>query len=209
MKPPDQAMLRIGAAAKKLGYHPQTLRRWMGEGKLVGIRMGKEVRIPLTEIERLLGEQTTGTVVLYARVSGTGQRHDLTQQVERLQQWADQERPQAPQMVYRDIGSGLHTERAGLRKLIRQVQDQQVREVAVTYADRLTRFGFAYLQTWFAGYGAHITVLSEEEERTPEREVVDDLLAILTSFSGRLYGMRSDKQQALVRCAQQVLNAQE
>lgn len=181
----------------------------MGEGKLVGIRMGKEVRIPLTEIEGLLGEQTTGTVVLYARVSGTGQRHDLTQQVERLQQWADQERPQAPQMVYRDIGSGLHTQRAGLRKLIRQVQDQQVREVAVTYADRLTRFGFAYLQTWFAGYGAHITVLSEEEERTPEREVVDDLLAILTSFSGRLYGMRSDKQQALVRCAQQVLNAQE
>lgn len=202
-------MLRIGAAAKKLGFHPQTLRRWMQEGKLAGVRVGKEIRIPLTEIERLLGEQTTGTVVLSARVSGVGQRPDLLQQVERLQHWADQERPQAPRIMYRDIGSGLTTERVGLRKLIRQVQDQQVREVIVPYPDRLTRFGFAYVQTWFAGYGTQITVLSEEEERTPERELVEDLLAILTSFSGRLYGMRSHKQQALVRCAQQVLNEQE
>jgi putative resolvase len=106
MKPPDQQMIRIGAAAKKLGLHPQTLRRWMKTGKLEGIQMGKEVRIPLYEIKRLLGEQTEGIVVLYARVSGTGQKADLQTQMKTLQEWSQRERPQAKILTYTDIGSG-------------------------------------------------------------------------------------------------------
>ena len=206
MKPPDQQMLRIGAAAKKLGFHPQTLRRWMKEGRLVGVQMGKEVRIPLTEIERLLGEQTKGIIVLYARVSAGSQKSAMATQRETLRQWAARERPTANVLTYSDIGSGLNTERKGLAQLIRQVQDQQIREVVVTYADRLTRFGFEYLRTWFAGYGTQIVVLTEEDGTSPEQELVDDLMAITTSFSGQLYGMRSRKQQRLLGCVQHVVD---
>jgi putative transposase len=49
----------------------------------------------------------------------------------------------------------------------------------MTKEDRLTRFGQEYLETLFA------------------------------SFSGRLYGLRSHKQQALVACARQVMAEQE
>jgi putative resolvase len=54
-----------------------------------------------------------------------------------------------------------------------------------------------------------LTVLHAEEEQTPEQELTDDLLAIIASFAGRLYGLRSRKQKALVDCAKQVLAEQE
>jgi predicted site-specific integrase-resolvase len=50
-----------------------------------------------------------------------------------------------------------------------------------------------------------LTVLEPGAEKTPEQELTQDLLALIASFSGRLYGMRSHKQQALVNCARQVL----
>src|SRR6266446_4534097 len=99
-----------------------------------------------------------------------------------------------------DIGSGLNTERKSLQKLLALVQDYQVAEVVVTYADRLTRFGLSYLQALFSGYGVTLTVLSPDEEQTPEQELTADLLALIASFAGRLYGRRSRKQQALLAC---------
>jgi putative resolvase len=84
-----------------------------------------------------------------------------------------------------------------------------VAEVVVTFSDRLTRFGLSYLQTLFSGYGVTLTILHSDEEQTPEQELTADLLAIIASFAGHLYGVRSRKQQVLVACAKQVLAAQE
>src|SRR5258708_27765581 len=86
-------LVRVGVAARYLGLHPVTVRRWLKSGKIHSVQMGGEARIPMTEIERLLGEQPSGTVVLYARVSGHGQADDLNRQVVRLKDWAAQERP--------------------------------------------------------------------------------------------------------------------
>jgi putative resolvase len=52
-------------------------------------------------------------------------------------------------------------------------------------------------------------MLKPGEEKTPEQEVTRDLLALSASFSGRLYGMRSHRQQALVACAKQVMAGRE
>jgi predicted site-specific integrase-resolvase len=54
-----------------------------------------------------------------------------------------------------------------------------------------------------------LTVLNAAEDHTPEQELTEDLLAILSSFAGRLYGMRSRKRQALLACAKQVLAGEE
>jgi putative resolvase len=51
--------------------------------------------------------------------------------------------------------------------------------------------------------------LSPDEDNTPEQELSEDLLAIIVSFAGRLYGLRSRKQQALLECAKQVLTEKE
>jgi putative resolvase len=93
--------------------------------------------------------------------------------------------------------------------LLALVQDYQVAEVAVTFSDRLTRFGLSFLQAVFSRYGVTLTVLHPEEDRPPEEEFAQDVLASIASFAGRLYGWRSRRQKALLDCAKQVLADQE
>ncbi len=196
-------MLRSGEVAKRLGLHPLTVRRWVKEGKIAAVQIGREARIPITEVERLLGEQRAGTIILYGRVSGHDQKEDLQRQVQQLEQWALVARTGQKTLTLTDIGSGLNTERKSLQKLLALV------EVVVTCADRLTRFGLSYLRILLSGYGVTLTVLSPDEDTTPELEVTEDLLAIIASFAGRLYGWRSRKKAALLACAKQVLAAAE
>ncbi len=202
-------MLRSGEVAKRLGLHPLTVRRWVKEGKIAAVQLGREARIPITEVERLLGEQRAGTLILYGRVSGHDQKEDLQRQVQQLEQWALVARTGQKTLTLTDIGSGLNTERKSLQKLLALVQDYQVAEVVVTFADRLTRFGLSYLRILFSGYGVTLTVLSTDEDKTPEQEVTEDLLAIIASFAGRLYGLHSRKKAALVACAKQVIASAE
>lgn len=207
MDPSKQTLLRVGVAARKLGLHPITVRRWLKSGKIKALRIGREARIPLTEIERVMGEQPAGVIALYARVSGHDQKPTLVTQMKVLQTWASQERPSRETLSLSDVGSGMNTGRKNLLKLIRLAQERQIVEVAVTYKDRLTRFGFEYLHELFLTCGVRLTVLNADEETPPEKELTDDLIAIITSFSGRLYGMRSHKQKALLKCVQQALKA--
>ena len=127
----------------------------------------------------------------------------------RLQTWAQTERRGQEWLLLSDIGSGLKAGRRHLQRLLKLVCEDKVGEVAITYDDRLTRFGQEYLETLFACFGVTLTVLEPGKEKTPELELTDDLLALIDSFAVRLYGMRSRKQQALVECAKQVLAEQE
>lgn len=148
-------------------------------------------------------------IVLYARVSGHDQKEDLQRQVQQLEQWALLARTGQKTMTLTDIGSGLDTERKNLQRLLTLVQDYQVAEVVVTFSDRLTRFGLSYLRSLFSGYGVTLTVLHPDEEKTPEQELVEDLLALIASFAGRMSGLRSRKQKAFLACAKQVLAEQD
>jgi putative resolvase len=209
MRTEKTRLLRSGEVAKRLGLHPLTVRRWVKEGKISAVPIGREARIPITEVERLLGEQRAGIMILYARVSGHDQKEDLQRQVQQLEQWALLARTGQKSLTLTDIGSGLKTERKNLQRLLALVQDYQVAEVVVTFSDRLTRFGLSYLRSLFSGYGVTLTVLHPDDEKTPEQELTEDLIAIIASFAGRLYGLRSRKQKALLSCAKQVLAEQE
>jgi excisionase family DNA binding protein len=201
----EHKLLRIGAAAHELGLHPITVRRWIKAGRIQVVPMGREVRIPRTEIERMVGKVDGRLLVLYGRVSGHGQKADLDTQLERLHAWARTERKGQDTLVLSDIGSGLKAGRRHLQRLLKLICEDKVGEVAITYEDRLTRFGQEYLETLFACFDVTLTILEPGAEKTPEQELTDDLLALIASFAGRLYGMRSHKQQALVACAKQVL----
>jgi putative resolvase len=200
-----QKLLRVGAAAHELGLHPMTVRRWIKAGRIQVVQVGREMRVPRAEIERMVGNINGRLLVLYGRVSGHGQKDDLDTQLQRLQTWAASERKGMETLVISDIGSGLKASRKQLQQLLKLVCEDKVAEVAITYEDRLTRFGQEYLETLFACFEVTLTVLEPGEEKTPEQELTDDLLALIASFSGRLYGMRSHKQKELLQCAQAVL----
>jgi putative resolvase len=205
VKAREPKLLRVSRAAHELGLHPLTVRKWIKAGKIAAIRVGNEARIPRTEIERLAGKTDGRLLVLYGRVSGHGQKDDLDVQLQRLQAWAAVERKSMETLVLSDIGSGLKASRRHLQRLLKLVCEDKVAEVTITDEDRLTRFGQEYLETLFACFGVTLTVLAPGESKTPEQELTDDLLALIASFSGRLYGMRSHKQKELLKCAQAVI----
>jgi putative resolvase len=203
----EPKLLRLSVAAHELGLHPITVRRWIKAGRIQVVPMGREVRIPRTEVERLVGKLDGRLLVLYGRVSGHGQKDDLEIQLKRLQAWAAAERKSMETLVLSDIGSGLKASRRPLQRLLKLVCEDKVAEVVITYEDRLTRFGQEFLEALFACFDVTLTVLEPGEEKTPEQELTDDLLALIASFSGRLYGMRSHKQKELLQCAQAVLTS--
>lgn len=44
-----------------------------------------------------------------------------------------------------------------------------------------------------------VIVLNGESQKEPEKELIEDLIAILTSFAGKLYGLRSHKLKKLAK----------
>jgi putative resolvase len=184
----EQKFFRLSQAAHKLGLHPITVRRWMKAGRMHIIQVGREVHIPRADIEKIVGTLDGRLVVLSARVSGPGHKADLETQIERLQVWAASERKGAELLVLSDSGSGLKASRRQVQRLLKPVCEDNVAEGAMTYENRVTRFGQAHLETLFACFGVTLTALESGESKTPEQELTDDLLALSASFSGRLSG---------------------
>jgi putative resolvase len=195
---------RIGIAATMIGVSIKTLHRWEASGKISCTRtVGGHRRVSLVEIRRLTGDFHEGNdddkleapgsagVAVYCRVSSHEQKvkGDLDRQVRVAVKHCKASELGNPR-VYTDVGSGLNAKRGGLKKLCNAIERGLVRRVVVTYKDRLTRFGFGYLDRYFKSHGASITVLRQAATRSMHEELVDDLVAIVTSFSGRVHGMR-------------------
>jgi putative resolvase len=60
----------------------------------------------------------------------------------------------------------------------------------IAHRDRLVRFGYGYFEAFCERYHTDVVVI-DGETLSPEQELVQDLVAILTVFSARLPGLRS------------------
>jgi len=140
------------------------------------------------------GEGGIRSVIGYARVSSATQKDDLERQIEYLRQRGVQE-------IIADVGSGLNERRKGFLKLLDKVLHNEVDKVVILYEDRLTRFGFDTLKRVFEVHGTSIDVLNQVEMKSPQQELVDDLITIISHFAGRMYGLRSRKHKEVVECA--------
>ena len=144
----------------------------------------------------LLEHKNTDKVdVIYARVSSQDQKQhgDLDRQVLFLiENVNDLQNP----VVLKEVGSGLNDKRTQLNNLIKMVMEEKVNRVYVTYKDRLTRFGFNYLQTIFKHKGVDIVTFKDmDTEKSVHDELVEDIMSLVTSFSGKLYGLSSSKNK--------------
>ena len=193
-------LLRPGEAARRLGLTVTTLQRMDRAGKLRVIRTtGNQRRIPESEVHRLMGEREVREPILYARVSSHGQKEDLERQKERLL------RTHPGAELQFDIRSGLKFDRPGFLRVLKAVQERRVSRVVVVHEDRLARFGVDLLRQVFAAYGTTLEVMELKPADTPEHELAQDLIAIITSFSARLYGLRSHKTKQLLASTRAVL----
>lgn len=145
----------------------------------------------VSELEAFIGHPLSGrpsgepVVVAYARVSSRRQAGEG-----------------AALEVYSDVASGLSDNRAGLRRALTRCMAPEVGELVVTHRERLARFGTHTIERLLAGHGVQLGVIGEDEalSSSAESELVRDMLAVVTSFSGRLYGRRSAKARELRHC---------
>lgn len=184
-------MLRLAKAAKRLGVHPMTLRQWAIDGKIPFAWVGRERRFSSIDVENMKrggpAADRLRREVLYVRVSGsTGQETSLEAQEAELRATAFGEHV----VVVRDRGSGLQENRPGLNRVLRLVADGSVTVVRVTHEDRLARFGIGWLRQLFAVYGVQVEVLHPKKLGGRD-ELLEDFVSLVTTFAGRLYGMRS------------------
>jgi len=201
-----EKLYTTGEVAKIFGVSYVTVKKWAYSGKIKYIRTpGGKYRYPESEIKRLLGEQAPkGKAAIYARVSSADQREDLERQKQRLVEYAKSKGYQDI-IVLEDIASGLNENRKGLAKLFELVTQRQIEAVFITYRDRLTRFGFRYLEAFFNSHGCRIETMDSEEFKEPQQELVEDLIAIVTSFAGRIYGAGSHKKRRVVEAVESAI----
>ena len=213
---PMDRLIPLEKACILLGAHPNTVRAWEAQGRIrIAYTQGGKRRIPESEILRLTGtpaRQESGLVAIYARVSSAEQkrRGDLDRQAQALRQSpALRGIPEARLVLVLDVGSGLAERRKGLLRLMRLAQEKTLMEIHLAHRDRLARFGFSHLEAFFQAHGVRLVVHGEQLDRQePHQELVEDLLAIVTSFSGRLYGLRShSKARALVAAVREAVHA--
>jgi len=199
-----EKLYTTGEVAKIFGVSYVAVKKWAYSGKIKYIKTpGGKYRYPESEVKRLLGEQVAkGRVAVYARVSSADQREDLERQ--RLIEYA-RSRGYQDIIVLEDVASGLNEGRRGLAELFELVVQRQIEAVFVTYRDRLTRFGFRYLEAFFSSYGCRIETIDAEEVKEPQQELVEDLIATVTSFAGRIYGARSRKRRKLVEAVESAI----
>ncbi len=129
-------------------------------------------------------------VALYARVSSHDQRSDLDRQLARLSQYAAEHDLHVVAAVG-EVGSGLNGKR---RKLLKLLSDKTVSAIVVEHRDRFARFGSEYLEAALAASNRRLVVVDSAEMND---DLVQDMIAVLTSFCARLYGRRSARNRAI------------
>ncbi|MGC9020285.1 MAG: IS607 family transposase [Candidatus Methanodesulfokora sp.] len=197
-------------ASRILGVSVRRLQIWDKEGKIRCVRTpGGRRRIPESELKRLLGIREVDAskkAVVYVRASSHDQKQkgDLERQKQSLLEYS-KSRGYEVIAVLEDVASGLNENRKSLSKLFDMVERREIGVVLVAFKDRLIRFGFKYLERYFSSHGVGIEVVSSDEPKDAHQELVEDLISLVSSFAGKLYGLRSHKYEKVMECVKQLI----
>jgi len=128
-------------------------------------------------------------VVVSTRVSANENRPNLDAQAERLCAYCGAKGWKVVKVV-KEVGSGVND---GRKKLLALLADPTVTVIVVEHKDRLTRFGFKYIETLLAMQGRSIEVVNVTEN--PIEDIIADCVSILYSFCAKRYGQRRAKRK--------------
>ncbi|MEV0897800.1 IS607 family transposase [Actinoplanes sp. NPDC049802] len=179
---------------KRIGRSVSTVRRWELEGRISVERTPSGQRyFDDSDVRAVLQpgfEAATRRTVVYCRVSSPGQKDDLASQVTSMEQFC-LARGLAVDEWVNEIGGGMDLRRKKFLTVMDAIETGDIGVLVVAHKDRLARFGFGfdYLEHVAAHNGCEI-IVANQESLSPQRELVEDLLAIVHTFSCRLYGLR-------------------
>jgi len=194
-------------ASIKLGVHWQTLKNWEKQGKIKTIRSpgGKryyDINNFITDIEKnnsdikeihyknnVKENENIRRKICYCRVSSYSQKPELENQIKYMT-----EKFPNHEILY-DIGSGINFNRPNLNKIINYGIKNELEELAIAYKDRLCRIGYELIEKILIENSNTNIIIEKDEIKSPEEELTNDLIEIITVFSSKLYGIRSYKSK--------------
>jgi putative resolvase len=190
--------MKLSEYARQVGVTYKTAYQWWRAGQLDAYQLPTG-----TIIVREPKTAATG-VALYARVASADEKDDVTRQLQRLRDYAAARGYQVVSEVT-EIASGLNDERPKLKKLL---ADARIGVLVVEHKDRLTRIGYGYIATLLEHEGRRVEAISPSD--TGEN-LVDDVVAVITSMATRIYGRRNAKRRAaqIQACVTQCLERAE
>ena len=183
--------------AELTGVSVKTLQRWDREGILEANRTPTDRRYytydQYLQFKGIKTQNDIRQVVIYARVSTKNQKADLQNQVSFLRQFCNARGIIVDQCI-EDYGSGLNYNRKKWNKLLDEVMEQKIKTIIITQKDRFIRFGYDWFEKFCMKFHTTIVIVNNEE-LSPQEELVQDIVSILHVFSCRLYGLRKYKKQ--------------
>ena len=183
--------------AKKIGVSVSTLRRWDKEKRLVPLRTKTNHRVytddDIFKVLNLKKPSNQGKIVVYCRVSNHAQKDDLQAQIEAMQTFCLAQGIAVDEW-HSEVGSGLNFKRKIFLSLMDRIEIGEIKNLYIAHKDRLARFGFDYFEHMANRHNCQI-IVANQEKPSPQQELVEDMLAIIHSFSSRLYGLRKHKKQ--------------
>ena len=193
-------LLNIKEASEYLKVCQDTLRKWDRRGKLTSIKtVGGHRRYQKEKLDEFIGivgnDEVSDVVATYARVSSHEQKQkgDLDRQSQRISEYCAKKKLKV-EYIIKDVGSGLSDTRAGFIRLSNLVIDKKITYVIIENKDRLTRFQYNFIEKMFGSYGVKVICINKPDDEG-DKEFINDLMMIIASFSGRLYGSRSAKRR--------------
>lgn len=189
----EKEYIKISDYAKRMSLHMRTVYRYFHEGKLEGFQdeSTKSIFIKNPFCEDKPKEKADGLVrvILYARVSSSENRKNLESQMNRLRGYAAAKGYLVIQEV-QEVGSGLNDGRKKLNKILENPTNFDV--LLVEHKDRLTRFGFTYIELLLQNVNKCVEVINEVS--SDKEDLIQDFVSVITSFCARIYGRRRSQR---------------
>ena len=194
-------LLTLKQASEYLNVSKETLRRWGKSGILIPITTnGGHRRYQQEQLDSYIGitkesVETSEIVATYSRVSSHEQKQkgDLDRQSQRLSEYCAKKKLNVGYII-KDVGSGLSDTRNGFIKLTNLVIDKKINKVIIEHKDRLTRFQYKFIEKMFNSYGIEVIHI-EKNDVSEQEDLVTDLVSMMVSFSGKMYGRRSAERR--------------
>lgn len=179
--------MKLSEWAKLQGIAYRTAWNWFKAGKLPVRAMQTATGMIL--VEPAITAEESHSAWVYARVSSPEKKGDLDRQAERCVAFCSAS-GWSVEAVIKEIASGMNDGRPKLRKLLAGKPTR----IVVEHKDRLTRFGFGYFEQLLPMLGCELVVMNRDAEL--KDDLLKDLVAIITSFCCRLYGLRRGQRKA-------------
>ena len=181
-----------GEIANLFQVSTKTIQKWDNKGVLKFERsptnrrvLPKEILIEYLKSKNMFYEDEilSKRDVIYARVSTYRKQKQgvLDRQVDSiLSNRADLKNV----LILKEVKSSLDSKRKKLLKLIDMILNDEVNRIFITHKERLTRFGFEYIEAICNHHNVEIVVIqSEQDNKSVEQELEEDIKSLLATLN--------------------------